>query len=873
MKKSIRIARQREKRLSERGAYAKTLWKIIIAVCLYILCCVDAISASSKNIQRTETRRMGIHDTIVLQLAWYHQFQFAGYYAAKDKGFYREAGLEVSLLEGGNGKNVIDEVLNDAAHYGVTNSELLVHRLHNKPIVVLAAIFQHSPIALIISGNSGVTSLQDLKGKRVKMSTTSVDIELQAIFQHEGISIDQLQLSDGFSTYEDYFDANLDAVAAYVTNQPYYLKQKNIPFSLIQPATYGIDFYGDCLFTSEKELRNHPERVKAFREASLKGWAYAMNHPDETIEIILKNYPTQKTREHLRYEAEEVRKLILPALVELGHMNPERWRHIAKTFSEFGMVNAEYSLEGFLYDPNPAPNYTWLRWAVGITSIIILFSFAIVATLLTFNRRLKQEVAERKLVEIELTKASAKAEKANLAKSIFLANMSHELRTPLNAILGFSSMLGNDAATTSAQKEKLSIINNSGEHLLSMIGDILDLSKVEAGRIELEESPCDLFVLFEDIGAMIKPRAVEKGLSFTLETKMAGSPYLSLDVGKLRQILINLLGNAVKFTLEGGVTLRVATEPLPETPVRCQVVVEVEDTGSGIDPARQERTFEPFIQEQGVSTKVGTGLGLAICKTFTELMGGSIEMESELGKGTLFRVRIPASLVEAADVKATESKPRVIGLANGQKTWRILIADDNQENRLLLKTLHKKAGFSTLEAQNGKEALEVFEKDALDFIWMDMRMPVMDGYEAVRQIRRRPGGDKLPIVAITASAFKSQRTEILATGCDDIVFKPFRAHEIFEVMARFLDIEYVYEQPIDAKPPIDATELTAAMLGELSPELFHDLDKTTLVANREAILEVIERIQKHAPETAEHLRALVQNFEIERIRELLSELE
>jgi CheY-like chemotaxis protein len=247
-------------------------------------------------------------------------------------------------------------------------------------------------------------------------------------------------------------------------------------------------------------------------------------------------------------------------------------------------------------------------------------------------------------------------------------------------------------------------------------------------------------------------------------------------------------------------------------------------------------------------------------------------MESELGKGTLFRVKIRAGIVEAADVKAPESKLSVIGLAPGQKTRRILIADDHPENRLLLKTLLEAAGFSILEAENGKKALEAFEKEAPDFIWMDMRMPVMDGYEAVRQIRRRPGGGKLPIVAITASAFRSQRPQILAAGCDDIVFKPFQEHEIFEAMARLLGVEYVYEESDDVAAPIDGAELTAAMLAELPPALLQDLDKTTLVANREAILEVIERIREHAPDAAESLRALVQDFEIERIRELLAEL-
>jgi PAS domain S-box-containing protein len=483
-----------------------------------------------------------------------------------------------------------------------------------------------------------------------------------------------------------------------------------------------------------------------------------------------------------------------------------------------------------------------------------------------------RDISEKKQAQKELQTAKEAAESANQAKSLFLANMSHELRTPLNAILGFSSMLGRDTAVTPAQKEKLAVINKSGEHLLSMINDILDISKIEAGRIELEENPFDLVALLQEIGAMIQSRAREKGLAFVLETEAIDSPYVNTDAGKLRQILINLLGNAVKFTREGGITLRAATEPLPDTPLRCQIVLEVADTGPGIDPDRQKEIFDPFIQEQGVSAQPGTGLGLSICKNLCDLMDGSIEVESETDKGALFRVRLPAGIVEAADVKTpVETKPRVIGLAPGQKTPWILIADDHPENRLLLKTLLEEAGFSTLEAENGKEALEAFENEAPGFIWMDMRMPVMDGYEAARQIRRRPGGNKLPIVALTASAFRNQRPQILAAGCNDIVFKPFREHEIFEMMARFLGVEYVYAEPDEAVAPKDGVELTAAMLAELPPELLQELDKTTLVANREAILEVIERITEHAPETAQLLRALVQNFEIERIRELLAE--
>ncbi|MGD8883128.1 MAG: response regulator, partial [Desulfobacterales bacterium] len=221
-----------------------------------------------------------------------------------------------------------------------------------------------------------------------------------------------------------------------------------------------------------------------------------------------------------------------------------------------------------------------------------------------------------------------------------------------------------------------------------------------------------------------------------------------------------------------------------------------------------------------------------------------------------------------------DDKPRVIGLAPTDKTWRILITDDNRENLLLLKSLLESVGFVVIEAKNGKEAVEAFKKESLDLIWMDMRMPVMDGYEAARQIRQCSGGDTVPIIAITASAFSEQRHEILAAGCDDMVIKPFQAHEIFEMMGRFLDIEYIYESEQEAAPVrVPEVELTAAMLADLPEELLQRLRETTLELNMEVILEVIDRIEAHAPETAEHLRALVQTFQIQRIREVLKKVE
>jgi signal transduction histidine kinase/ABC-type amino acid transport substrate-binding protein/DNA-binding response OmpR family regulator len=541
----------------------------------------------------------------------------------------------------------------------------------------------------------------------------------------------------------------------------------------------------------------------------------------------------------------------------------------------------------------------------------------------------------------ELRKAKEEAEAATHAKSIFLANMSHELRTPLNAILGFSGLLAREQNATPDQQEKLSIINRSSQHLLSMINDVLDLSKIEAERIELQEQPFDLVALIKEVSVMIQSRATEKRLSVVVEAEKVRISYVKADVGKLRQVLINLLGNAVKFTDEGGVTIRCSSEPIPEEPNRCHIVIEVEDTGPGIESTRQAQIFEPFVQGIDGAVRKGTGLGLSICKKYAEFMGGTIEVESEAGEGSLFRLKLPAQIATAADVRiSADDQPRVIGLAPTEKTWRILVADDNRENLLLLKSLLEKVGFFVLEAKNGQEAVAAFKKESPDFIWMDMRMPIMDGYEATRQIRKwaargqktevrsqksedpsspdsfaaaskeqktdveiqnsklktqfssiqepessiqhpasslrraQPSRDQrpVPIIAITASAFREQRQEILTAGCDDMIIKPFQAHEIFEAMGRLLDIKYIYEPKSEAAPARGhEVELTAAMLADLPEELLQELRQKTLTLNREAALEVIARIADSASEVATGLKEFVDNFQMAELQKLLGE--
>jgi signal transduction histidine kinase/CheY-like chemotaxis protein len=488
------------------------------------------------------------------------------------------------------------------------------------------------------------------------------------------------------------------------------------------------------------------------------------------------------------------------------------------------------------------------------------------------NRQLEAQVAERTQ---ELFIAKQDAEIANQAKSTFLANMSHELRTPLNAILGFTRLLIRDEGISPQQHEMLDVVNRSGEHLLSLVDDVLSLSRIEAGRSELTPQAFDLLQMLQDVGMVVRPRAGAKGLAFELELDADLPRFVLADAAKVRQVVINLLGNAVRYTQKGWVKLHAHSQPLAADPATVQLRLEVKDSGPGIPKEKQDEIFESFVQlERAPHVESGTGLGLAISRSLVTMMNGEISVESEMGQGSSFRVELPVQLAEAEMVAAGEvSAAEVVGLQVGQPEWRVLVVEDNAENRLLLTSLLTHVGFTVKEAENGQEAITQFQEWHPHFIWMDMRVPVLDGYAATPQIRDLPGGKEVKIVAATASALEEEREDILAVGCDDVVRKPFREYEIFEAMAQLLDVKYVYEESGEAPPQEQAVELTVGMLAELPPDLLQELQETTLALNSEATLQVIERIADQFPEVAAGLRDLVDNFQMDRLRKLLAEAE
>ena len=504
-----------------------------------------------------------------------------------------------------------------------------------------------------------------------------------------------------------------------------------------------------------------------------------------------------------------------------------------------------------------------------------------------------------------LEKTAQKAQAANQAKSEFLANMSHELRTPLNAILGFTQLIESDRTLKPQHYERVKIISRSGEHLLALINDVLSMSKIEAGRIQLTSKCFDLHELLLSLETMLRIKAEAKGLTLKVHRDCQVPHFIESDEGKLRQVLVNLLGNAVKFTNQGTVTLSITVPDITSQMTQFLLRFTVADTGPGIITEEQQQLFEPFFQAtHNQQAPQGTGLGLAISQQFVQLLGGKITVVSELGQGATFSFTIP---VKIAETPATTTAPIVTELLPSSRVHRILIVDDDANCRRLLIELLTGVGFTVQEAINGEQALRCWHDWQPHLILMDMRMPIMDGYETTRQIRDREltrdrqksmeeeskGGGKhnskasshkvsshrntapptaiqtrTKIIALTASAFDEEQAAILACGCDGFIRKPFQIQQIFDKLTEHLGVTYRYSKPVESE--ITSTSLTLQPHDlEIMPHIWiSHLHQAAIQVDAEQVHILVDQIPEKHGALAKQLINLTQAYDFDTLVDL-----
>jgi signal transduction histidine kinase len=620
-------------------------------------------------------------ENLSLQLQWKHQFQFAGYYMAKEKGFYKDANLDVKIIEHYDGVNCLDIVKNKKAMYAIGRSSLIIDKSEGKKIKVLNSIFQSSPFIILTTPKSNINTIQDFKDKKIMFGLNNINItSIIAMMEKENISKKDLKILKDSLNIDDLISGKIDLMSAYLSNQPYILKKNNIKPIIFNPRDYGFDFYSDLLFTSEYEIKHNKERAIAFNKASLKGWEYAFSNIEETVDLILSKYNSQnKSKEALLYEAKVLKDLAYVNDIKLGNIDENKLQRIYDIYNLMNLTHKKMDISNFIVkeDDVIVLSYKQIILLLSIVLSIIMFW---IYKLNSINKR--------------LTIAIQKAEESTKFKSEFLANMSHEIRTPMNGVIGMLHLLLNTDLNTK-QKDYVKKINTSAKDLLAIINDILDLSKIEAGKLNIDKVDFDLFKVIEQIITLIEVAAEEKNLDIIIDYDLKLGKHFFGDRLRISQVITNLMGNAVKFTDSGEVGIYVKKLD------NGKIQFEIKDTGMGLTQEQQNKLFKSFSQADGSTTRNygGTGLGLVISKQLVTLMGGDMHVKSQKGVGSsfIFELDLLSSYTEKENTILFNNK-------------RVLVVDDNKTWQDIIAYLLKQFGITVELVSSGQEALDLLNR-------------------------------------------------------------------------------------------------------------------------------------------------------------------
>lgn len=660
-------------------------------------------------------------EQITLQLKWKHQFQFAGYYAAIEQGYYHDVGLHVHLREAELGKNPVDEVLNGKAEYGTGTSDLLLARQKGAPIVVLGVIFQHSPAVLVAHPDAVRKGITDLKGKKIMLEPNS--IEAISMLRNEGLPLGSYQRVHHSFSVDDWRKHKVDAMDIYITDELFELSQGKAPYQIFKPIDFGIDFYGDNFFTTEQEIHQHPQRVKNFRKATLKGWEYAMTHQDEIIDLLVHKYHARHSAEKLHYEAEAMLPLLEYGMIPTGYMYEGRWQDIVRTYQKLGLLPNDVPLGSFLYqDKTNLLDILWSwRWqiTVGLLLLLLLIGLGIVISL---RRMVQQRV-------LELHHAKRQADASNAEKTRFLASASHDLRQPMQAMmLNIESLIWSLSQADINQSECITIsqsLSYSHAAMCRILDALLDISKLDAGVIELHIERINLNQLLVQMLGDFSKRAEQKGIK--LQSELMDVCVYS-DLMQLESILNNLISNALRYTERDGEIL-----------VRCfkneqEVILEVRDTGIGIAKEQLASIFHEFVQLNNPerNREKGLGLGLSIVQRLVHLLPQhAIHVTSTLHKGSCFRLSMP----EAEYAPSTEVKTVPLNQVSFAG-MRVLILEDDDAVRKAMLILMRQWQCDTQDVASAEAALTIVQDGWIPQVMIaDYRLPNhANGVQLIQQL-------------------------------------------------------------------------------------------------------------------------------------------
>jgi len=591
-----------------------------------VMLCAAVIAMPAAHAQSRQDKPV----PVTLQLKWSHQFQFAGYYAAVEQGYYRDAGLEVAIVAAQPGIEPIREVVEGRADFGVGTTDLLLMRRDGVAVVVLADIFQHSPLALMVLGGNGYTNIHELASGRLMIEPHSA--ELFAYLADEGIAPEALDLVEHDFDVESLIGGRVDAMSVYSTDEPYQLAARGIPYVLLRPIESGIDFYGDNLFTMQATIDARPETVDGFVKASVRGWEYAMAHTEEIAALIAARYDTPKSLPHLLFEASAMQPLVNAGVIEVGYVNPGRWDRIAQKYAQFGMIPADIDLTGFIHNPDAEADRGLLYRLLAALAAVIVLLTAVALWYQRLNGRLAREVVERKQAQTEL-------ERLDGQKSLLLSIIGHDLRSPFNVLLNYGDLLVMQGHKME-QRQLLSVFNNvrdAAAAAYTLLNNLLDWAALQTGRSQVSPETVDAAGLIDDVVALQLPVAEAKDIVMRVEVP-AGLGVHG-DRRMIETVLRNIIGNALKYSQPGGlVTIAAASDG-------AATRIVVDDDGIGIAPDRLERLFELEAKRPvpGTGREAGSGIGLILSRDLVEANGGTLTVVSELGKGATVTLRLPAS--------------------------------------------------------------------------------------------------------------------------------------------------------------------------------------------------------------------------------------